>query len=363
MADTFNFDDAYESEADTLDGAPSRDDLDPESAVKQQLYTSHQIATRPDGSPIVQGESAQQRLEREQRAVKARDAFMARRAAQGLAPAPQYETQEQDAAMDEAVAGLSEERRAIEATLTEAERRFDKAKYYKLILSQQLISDSSPAGQEVEAEIRTFAQERFEVFLGMRQEKRDDGGALPPAMRDWDAEDFQTLHALVRRIRQKPELAGPPAPRPEPSIKPVSVTPSPGTSVEPTIRPIAAQPGAAPAPRPAAVRRHAPSTARATPGKRIIRAAVGEDGQAIFNSRGKPLMQDVTPQVTPSPESPHQPVPMPMDKGTIEMMHFTQAQQGAAMVGQATASFIRAAGTTQPALAKAGAAGIRFRPR
>jgi hypothetical protein len=352
MADTFDFESEYESEADTLDGAPPRQIVDEEAAVKRHLYSSHRTVTRADGTPIIAEESAQAKFERQQRETARRAARAAAAQAVKTTITEDFSGEEAgDAAdpMDEALNDLTEQRRAIEATLTEAEKRFDKAKYYKLILSNPLINDSSEAGQEVEAEIRTFAQERFEVFLGMRAEREEaSAAALPSAFREWEPEDFQTLQALIRRIRQKPELSqGPAAPPPHPPHKPRSNHKS--GKPEPRVNPIQAQP------RPQSTKVVAAKTVTKKkgpppkPGKRILKALVNPmDGKPVMNSfTGKQATQDITPQVAPTTESPYQPIPMPQGRDAIEMMHASKAQEGANMAAAA--------------LAKAGKSGIKLR--
>jgi len=360
MAEQFDFEEEYESESDTLAGAPPRQIVDEEAAVKRHMYRSHRIMTNPDGSPVIQAEPAQAKLEREARIAAERQRRAAQRvAAAKVAPPPvaqeEEEQETEEEAMDAVVADLTADRpRSLEATLTEAERRFDKAKYYKLLLSAPLINDASPAGQEVEEELRTFAQERFEIFLGMRSE-RPPPGAVPAVFQAWEPEDFKVLHDLIRSIRARAGgIPTPPAPRPEPSITPLGASaPTPAPAV-PSIRPVQAQPAPAaaaqpPAPAPAPKKKRAPAAAGVTKvGKRLVKPLVNPmDGKPVLNPfTGQQVMKDITQQVPPPPGG-VQPIPMPTDPAQITMLHESKANEAAAMASAA--------------LAKAGKSGMKLR--
>src|SRR5437016_108827 len=56
----------------------------------------------------------------------------------------------------------------IDEVMSEAEKRFEVAQYYKLLLRDSLFQNSSEAADIVEAEIRTFIKERLSVLLGVK---------------------------------------------------------------------------------------------------------------------------------------------------------------------------------------------------
>lgn len=370
MPDTFDFEEEYESEVSTLDGARPQAPLDEAAASRRRLYTTHRQMTTVDGAPIITEEPAQMKLEREARQARAlelrRQAH--EKAQQRHAEEATMESYAEANEFEEALDAEVQERRTVQETLSEAELRFEKAKYYRLIITQPLIQDPSEVGQEVLKEIQDFAQERFEIFLGMRQE-RPTTPVLPPMFQDWRPEDYQTLLTIVRRIQAKPELAQTTRPAAEPTLTPAQAAPA----AEPQVRPVsmaapAPQPAPRPAPRPAPAKAPPPAAPRlaikaqprpkppqppgaatAGPRKRILRPLVNpQNGEKVMDPvTGRQLTRDETPQVMPLPSSPHQPVPMPMDSASIEMMHANKAQEGANLI--------------QTALQKAGKAGIKLR--
>lgn len=58
----------------------------------------------------------------------------------------------------------------FEDVMSEAERRFEVAQYYKLLLQDSLFQNVNRASQQVEAEIREFIRERLSVLLGIKQQ-------------------------------------------------------------------------------------------------------------------------------------------------------------------------------------------------
>ena len=309
MAEQIDFDDWGETDLDTTEGARPRQNPanDP---MKRLAYQSNRVMLRPDGPPIPQEVPAQFR--------------------QPQRPAPQPQPV-QDDIIDQAF-GLAPGQRSLEETFTEAERRFDKAKYYKLLLAQPIFSDSSVAGQEVEAEVRAFAQERFEVFLGMRQERGT--APIPTAFDGWEQADFDNLLQLIRTIRQKAGLltaaTKPAAPPAEPRITPRAPT-TPTVAPEPALRPRAAsgQPRTGENP---------PKAPRVTKGPRQRKLKPLVDpytGQTKVDPvTGQPLMKDITPQVRPPVGVGEQPIPMQIGREAVAAIHATKASEAAANLEQ-----------------------------
>jgi hypothetical protein len=345
MAEQFDFEDEWESEVDTLDGAQMRPGV-ADAQLKRHVLANNRMMLNPDGTPVIQEVPAQFRLEQAARQQKAREA-----AAKARPHRPQAQTpsellgEEAPDAFDQELNNLAAERRTYEETVTEAEKRFDKAKYYKLILGQALFNDSSAAGQEVEQEIRNFAQERFEVFLGMRQER----GAVPAIFEGWEPADFETLLIMIRRIRQKPELAAPPpGPKAEPTINVRGAPTSSSPASEPSLRPIGQGPAQARPIRQQQQRRNPTGPRKGQPRQRVTQPLVDKHTGQVRKDpvTGRVLEQDITPQVRPSAEAP-QPVPLPPEGPALTALYAAKAAEGQRNLEQS--------------LAKAGAVGMKLR--
>jgi hypothetical protein len=311
-------------------------DAGPDEAMKRAAYQGNRIMTRPDGSYIQEEVPAQLRQPAPQRPQPRPNP-----ASQAILDA--YEDAQQDYEQQAA------QERTLQETFTEAERRFDKAKYYKLLLGQPIFSDSSAAGEEVEAEVRTFAQERFEVFLGMRQER----GAIPAVFDGWEKEDFDALLQLIRTIRAKAGLvtaavSKPAAPKAEPSIAQRAPA-APTATAEPTLRPRTLEPQKLGQNPPTRVPGPAPTKAQRQPKgarQRKLKPLIDPyTGQVKVGDDGRPLMKDVTPQVRPSADSGY--IPPASGKAAIESLYATKANE--------------AAGDLETKLARAGEKGMMVR--
>jgi hypothetical protein len=326
MAEQIDFDDWGETDLDTLDGSrPRAAPGAADNAMKRQAYAGNRIMLRPDGTPIPNEVPAQ--LRQPQRPQ----------------PPPQQQRSEVEY-VDQAFEALAQppQARSLEETFSEAERRFEKAKYYKLLLAQPIFSDSSVVGQEVETEVRAFVQERFEVFLGMRQE-RTASAPVPAAFEGWDKGDFEALLVMIRRIRERPELvaaAKATAPAAEPSITP-RAPPEVAVAKEPSLRPRAPT-GASPVvntPATAKLGQNPPLNKNAKPAKgprqRKLKPLVDPyTGQPVVDPvTGQQLMKDITPQVRPPPGA-EQPIPMQIGKDAVAAIHATKANEAAANLEQ-----------------------------
>jgi hypothetical protein len=96
---------------------------------------------------------------------------------------------------------------SVEDIMSEAERRFAKAKYYEILIKQSIFdSDESPNATDVTKEIQDFARDRLTILLGLKSEK--------PVESVFSDEEVLVLKKLVAKLLKKPEIAGIPPPEP-----------------------------------------------------------------------------------------------------------------------------------------------------
>jgi hypothetical protein len=105
-----------------------------------------------------------------------------------------------------------------EDLMTEAERRFAKAKYYEILIKESIFDgDTSDPAQEVIKELKAFSRERLSVLLGI---KSAPVAAQTPAAQQFTPEEAAILKTLAGKFLKKPELAG--LPSANPTLKKVS---------------------------------------------------------------------------------------------------------------------------------------------
>lgn len=101
---------------------------------------------------------------------------------------------------------------AVDDLLMEAERRFEKARYYEVLIKEPIFEgDTSPLAGEVISEIQRFARERLTVLLGLKVESPVTESVFTP-------EEIEILKTLAAKLLKKPEVAGLTAPT-NPTLK------------------------------------------------------------------------------------------------------------------------------------------------
>jgi hypothetical protein len=118
---------------------------------------------------------------------------------QGLQPARQQPTQEQKAAVEEFL--QEQEPEAFDAQMSEAERRLEKAMYYRVLLNQQLFSENSDISSEIESELREFIKQRLGILLGMVPEMKVS--SVPSQFTD---EEVTVLREVAAKLSKSPHL-------------------------------------------------------------------------------------------------------------------------------------------------------------
>ncbi len=101
---------------------------------------------------------------------------------------PEYETDEE------------QEEEDTVSVLSDARLRLEMGKLYELIMKHDLFEgvDSDPkAMKTVQKEIRSYAQERMEIMLGMRQEKQEAAAGFPMELFPFNSLEVDTLKALA----------------------------------------------------------------------------------------------------------------------------------------------------------------------
>lgn len=107
----------------------------------------------------------------------------------------------------------------VEDMLSEAERRFSKAKYYEVLIKEPIFNDdTSPMALEVVKEIQTYSRERLSILLGLKQERENNTAGFTK-------QEVEVLKKVASKLTKKPELAG--IQNSNPSLKKVSAPSKP----------------------------------------------------------------------------------------------------------------------------------------
>lgn len=98
----------------------------------------------------------------------------------------------------------------IDDLMNEAERRFEVAQYYKLLLQDNLFENKTEASERVEQEIRSFIRERLAVLLGIKQPKSsnsevftEDQVSVLKDFADLGSEAPDVVRAVMGRLAKK----------------------------------------------------------------------------------------------------------------------------------------------------------------
>lgn len=199
---------------------------------------------------------------------------------------PQELSQGVDQALDEL-----DQRQNEQEELSEVEKRFDLASYYKLLLKHDFFDVVSPQGRQVEQEIRAFIKNRLEVLLGMRDSK-DTAAIGPPPQ--FSSKEVSALKAIAARVLEKP----------------IILTEKPKRGRPPTLKPATVM-DVTPAPRPPAIVARPTLKATGPVLKTVKTKPPGKYKSVQKNAAGVEYVRDLTPQVRPGPNDP-QPLPMPL---------------------------------------------------
>lgn len=192
----------------------------------------------------------------------------------------------------------------IEVSLTEAERRLRKARYYESMLQSDIFNDPSMEAEEVQEEFRKFARWRMNILLGVIKETSPE----PVNTSVFSDEDVKILKMMVDKVRQATGAT-------TVTVQPVSVPQTPKVQVKAPPKPVVAksktpQPlkkAPAPAPKPGGKPSKAPAKPKAKPASpstpapepgplwenppRYVNGELDEDkipvGQVFLDSDGK----------------------------------------------------------------------------
>lgn len=226
----------------------------------------------------------------------------------------------------------------IDEVMSEAERRFEVAQYYKLLLQDNLFQNRSEAAARVEAEIRSFIKERLGVLLGVKTAPAATNGFTPEQVEvltsyaDLGEEAPEVLKLLMSKIAKKMDKRPTKQPE-EPAIKLVK---------EPT-RPILKKPEEPKMKRQASKEPREPQQTQ-TKSKRNVKLfetlpdrykddptlkiegnkafvqSRTPDGELLWekvDGKTRPLYKDVTPAAKPVGVKP---IPLPTDRAAIERL-------------------------------------------
>jgi len=215
--------------------------------------------------------------------------------------------------------GNSNEPDSVDDLMNEAERRFEVAQYYKLLLQDNLFENKTEASERVEDEIRAFIRERLSVLLGIRQPKTsnseaftDEQVAVLRDLADLGSEASNVLGAVMGRLAKKIDKKIAKPKEEPPQLRQVKEPPKPALKKRPE-----------PKPKEAVAPRQAPRQEREPQKRNFGKVRVPEkyqddptlkiEGNKVFvqnrNEQGehlwekidgklRPLYKDVTPPVT-----------------------------------------------------------------
>lgn len=242
----------------------------------------------------------------------------------------------------------------VDEAMSEAERRFEIAQHYKLLLRDNLFANQSDISEIVEAEIRTFIRERLGVLLGVKPAPAASSGFTPEqvavlsSFADLGEEAPEMLKALMGRITKK-MVKTPPKVKEEPTLKVVKepTRPTLKKAEEPKLRTSTAEaPKEAPVARGKRMKLPIPEKYKNDPtlkieGNKIFVQARNTDGELMYKTANgqivtvvdnttQPVYKDITPKATPVGVKP---VPMP-SSAQLEIVTAQAAEKVVREVGK-----------------------------
>lgn len=225
-------------------------------------------------------------------------------------------------------------------TMSEVERRLELAKYYRVLLDDQLFGDASPVARQVEEEVRGFVQTRLRVLLNI------EGGEVKPVKFPFTDNEVLVLKSVAKTILNKDG-----APKPQ---RATAVAPPPPagetTILEPYRRPEAPkrpyikrrtlEENPPPEVKRAQPERETPapaSTPQPAQKKKLAIGDVFKEGGRTYELvlvDGKPFPKDITKQAS---STRNKPLPMPQGEAFTAAVTAKAAVE-AQMVSQAVAA-------------------------
>lgn len=233
----------------------------------------------------------------------------------------------------------------IDEVMSEAEKRFEVAQYYKLLLRDNLFQNQTEASEKVEQEIRAFIKERLSVLLGVKAAHNTTSAFTPEQVQvleqfaNLGEEAPKMIESLMGRIAKK--MVKPPKPvKEEPAIRTVKEPAKPALRKveEPRLRGAPAKPETQPqqAPKPRGRRpkildsidpKYKDDPTLMVDGNKVFvqnRTPAGELLWEKIDGVVRPVYKDITPVA--KPVGSNQPLPMPDDRA-LESITERQAEK------------------------------------
>lgn len=152
-------------------------------------------------------------------------AFEARKKALENVPIEPLSSESVSDLAEEVLQQFEEEEKQLKS-LSEVEKRLEKANCYKALLQNPLFDSGSEIAEEVESEIRDFIQKRLRILMGIEQDLEAGSGIFTK-------EEVSALKHLAGRITQKAPLPQPQRALSEPKAPPrVNKTKVPSDAVQ-----------------------------------------------------------------------------------------------------------------------------------
>lgn len=231
----------------------------------------------------------------------------------------------------------------VDEAMSEAERRFEIAQYYKLLLKDSLFQNRNETADIVENEIRGFIRERLGVLLGVKTAPAATSGFTPDqvavlaSFAELGEEAPEMLRALMGRITKKMDKKANKPVKEPPALKVVKEPP------RPTLRKVQQEepeePVRTPEPRPRQLEsakprgrkpnnlkipipeEHKDDPTLKIEGTKIFVQAKNTDGKLLWekvDNVTRPVYKDVTPVAKPVGNI--QPLPMPSGEHLKQVM-------------------------------------------
>lgn len=230
----------------------------------------------------------------------------------------------------------------IDEVMSEAEKRFEVAQYYKLLLQDSLFQNQTDASERVEAEIRAFIKERLGVLLGVKSASNSASGFSPEqvsvltSFADLGEDAPEMLKSLMGRIFKKMDKKV--KVKEEPALRTVKepVKPALRKVEEPRLRNTTDNRAMADQPKPRGrppknMKLPIPEQYKNDPtlkieGNKIYVQARTTDGQPLWekvDNETRPLYKDITPAARPTGTI----KPIPIPRGDALAMTMQQSAQ------------------------------------
>jgi hypothetical protein len=245
----------------------------------------------------------------------------------------------------------AEDLESIDKIMSEAERRFEIAQYYKMLLQNSLFQNKTEASLKVEAEVRDFIRERLSVLLGVQPPKTsvdnissafsDEQIQVLKDLADLGEEAPKVMAVVMGKVFKK--LGKPPTKKQkeEPVLNVVKNTKTGKKMDEPKLKTqMPSEPKKVAIPSNIKIpKQYESDPTLKIEGSKVFVQAKSSDGQPLFEKVGediRPIMKDVTP-VARSERS--KPTPIP-DGRHLEAVMQQQAQKVLSEVDKGNAQIV-----------------------